>query len=87
MRSFDFINGAFELVGSCFVWKNVFATIKDKGYAGLYLPSIIFFWAWGLWNIAYYPSLNQWLSFGGGLFVTLANTTWIALMIHYGKKE
>lgn len=84
--SADFINGLFEAVGSCFTWMNVVHVWKDKGYAGLYLPAIVFFMSWGLWNLFYYPHLGQWWSFAGAVSLVLANVCWVGSMLKFGRK-
>jgi len=81
----DIINGMFELLGSGLTWMNVKRVYTDKGYAGIYLPAVSFFWAWGLWNLFYYPHLNQWFSFAGGCSLVLANTLWTGLMLYFGR--
>lgn len=43
------------------------------------------FTLWGVWNIYYYPSLNQWCSFAGGLVIVAANALWVGLMLRYRK--
>lgn len=83
----DLVNGLFEFVGSCFTWMNVRAVCRAKGYAGYYLPGMVFFTSWGVWNLYYYPSLGQWWSFLGGACITLANLLWIAVMAYYGRKR
>jgi len=40
---------------------------------------------WGYWNILYYPSVGDWYSFTGGLFIVTANTVWVAMQIYYRK--
>jgi hypothetical protein len=40
----------------------------------------------GFWNLFYYPHLDQWLSFAGGVLIVLANTVWIAMAVHYGSR-
>jgi hypothetical protein len=81
----DFINGAFEFIGSVLTWMNVYRVWKDKGYAGIYAPAIIFFFSWGVWNLFYYPHLGQWWSFFGGCSIALANFVWVTLMFRYGR--
>jgi hypothetical protein len=44
-----------------------------------------FFTAWGFWNLYYYPHLDQWLSFFGGLFIVAGNFSWLILMVMYWK--
>ena len=80
----DFINGAFEFVGAGLTWMSIRNLRRDRGYAGIYLPAIVFFMSWGLWNLFYYPHLGQWWSFAGGAFMVVTNIIWIALMWFYG---
>lgn len=83
----DQINGAIEFVGSLFTWQNTIRVIGDKGYAGVYLPAIVFFMSWGAWNLYYYPHLGQWWSFAGGCALVLANVVWVGAMLRYGRKQ
>jgi hypothetical protein len=80
----DVVNAAFEMVGSAFTWMNVLRVRRDRGYAGIYLPAILFFFSWGFWNLFYYPSLGQWWSFGAGLSLVCANLAWVVAMVYYG---
>lgn len=82
----DFINGLFEVVGSIFTWMNVLRVIRDKGYAGIYPPAIVFFFSWGFWNLFFYPSLGQWWSFAGGISLVAANLAWVGSMWWFGRK-
>ena len=81
----DLINGSFEMIAGFLTWMNVKAVYRDKGYKGVSLPPITLFAIWGIWNLYYYPSLFQWLSFIGGINVVIANILWVFLMIHYGR--
>jgi hypothetical protein len=54
---------------------------------GVHWGPIAFWSAWGFWNLFYYPALNQWLSFTGGLFVVFANTVYLCMMFHYLRKQ
>ena len=83
----DFINGIFEFVGSAFTWMNVRQIYRDKGHSGVYVPAIVFFMSWGLWNLYYYPHLDQPWSFHGGLSLVAANIAWVTLLLYYGKKR
>lgn len=82
----DFINGCFEMVGAYLTWKNYRQVVADKGHAGIYWPSVVFFTSWGVWNLFYYPSLNQAWSFLGGIALVTANCCWLWAMWRYGKK-
>lgn len=85
MTTPDLVNGLFEFIGSIMLWKNVYQLNKDKQVRGVHWGPTGFFWVWGLWNLYFYPHLNQWLSFTGGLSIVLANGVWLAQMIKYRK--
>jgi hypothetical protein len=80
----DMVNGAFELVGAVLTFQSFLRVERDKGYAGIYWPAVAFFTAWGLWNLFYYPSLNQQWSFIGGVALVCANVAWLAAMCKHG---
>jgi hypothetical protein len=82
----DVVNGSFELLGSLLTWKNVWQVRRDGGYAGIYLPTVLFFMSWGAWNLYYYPHLNQWFSFVGGLSLVFANVSWVVMLLRFGRK-
>lgn len=79
----DMINGAFEFVGSGMLWKNVYTLHKDKMVRGVHWGPTGFFFVWGLWNLYYYPHLDQTWSFIGGLSIVTANFVWLYQMIKY----
>lgn len=81
----DYVNGAFEILGAVAIFGHVRRVLKDKAVAGVSLYSTIFFASWGFWNLYYYPSLDQWASFVGGIFIVLGNVCWIAGLIYYTR--
>jgi len=83
----DFINGSFELLGGFTLWLNVRRLYQDKMARGVTWGATAFFMSWGYWNLYYYPSLNQWWSFVGGLNIVAANTVWLVLMLYYMRRE
>ena len=83
----DVINGGFEAFGGIFILNHCRALYKDKLVKGISIISTIFFLSWGLWNLYYYPSLNQWWSFYGGLLIAVSNVLWISMMIYYKRKN
>jgi hypothetical protein len=84
----DLINGAFELGGATVLWLNVRQLWRDRCIAGVHWGPTVFFTLWGLWNLFYYPSLQQWMSFTGGLAIVVVNATWLVslLVLLHGKK-
>lgn len=83
MQINDVINGIFEFGGAILCWMNFFRLIKDKEVKGVYWPVTGFFAVWGIWNCFYYPSLNQWFSFAGGVVLAAGNISWVILVIFY----
>jgi len=79
----DLINGIFEIAGGVFLMANCFKLHKDKQVKGVSISVTGFFSAWGFWNLYYYPSLDQWVSFIGGILLVAANTIWVSMAIYY----
>ena len=82
----DLINGTFESVGALMQLMNCRQIYRDKGHAGLWVPAWFFFTAWGYFNLYYYPHLDQWLSFSGGVALVLTNSLWVGMALYYGPK-
>lgn len=83
----DFINGTFEMTGGVMLLANVKAIFRDKKVRGMAVSPLAFFAAWGYWNTYYYPHLDQWASFVGGLIIVAVNTLYLALVIYYTLAE
>lgn len=83
----DAANGAFELLSGVMVLLHCRQLHKDKEVRGASWVATAFFFAWGVWNLYYYPHLNQWLSFIGGLGIVVANCLWLGMMLHYIRHE
>lgn len=82
MNLADITNGLFFLIGGILLWKNVFNLHHDKQIHGIFWFPAAFLALWG-WNLYYYPSLDQWAYFWGGLVIVSANTIWVILAIRY----
>ena len=83
----DIINGVFETLGGFFLMLGVFKLHKDKLVKGVSWLATSFFAVWGMWNLYFYTSLEQWYSFYGGVFLVTVNTYYVAQMIYYVRKE
>lgn len=84
---FDIINGIFESFGSIFICFSIAKVLKDKEVKGISWIHASFFTAWGFWNLFYYPSLDQWFSFFGGVAIVSANFVWVVLLIYFSVKD
>jgi hypothetical protein len=83
----DVVNGLFEMLSGFFLWNNVRILLKHKSVKGVSILTTSVFALWGYWNLFYYPHLNQWMSFFGGINVVLANTAWVILAIKYSQAD
>jgi hypothetical protein len=83
----DAINGTFELAAGFFVLNHCRVLYAEKQVRGVSLTSSGFFLLWGMWNMYYYPALNQPLSFYGGVFVVAANAFYLGMLFHYRRLE
>jgi len=83
----DLVNGSYELIAGVFLAFSCFRLYKDKEVKGWPISTTIFFTSWGYWNLWYYPHLNQWLSFFGGIAVVIFNTLWCSMAIYYTRKN
>ena len=83
----DKINGLFELLGGIFVMMHCLRLYKDKKVRGVSFTATAYFALWGFWNLHYYPRLDQWMSFTGGLLIVAMNTLWILMMVYYRRRE
>lgn len=87
MLTNDLINGCFEFVGGFCTWLNVRQLYRDQEVKGVDWRTTLFWWSWGTWNVYYYPSLNQWFSFIGGVWLAVGNCVWLLLLLWILKKE
>ena len=83
----DAVNGAFECFAGFFVLLHCIRLYKDKMVRGVSVVATMFFSSWGFWNLYYYPHLDQWLSFFGGILIVTANVAWVYLLVYYKAKE
>lgn len=82
----DLFNGLFELFGGILYMLNIKILLRDKKVQGISLLPTVFFTSWGFWNLFYYPSLDQWFSFFGGVVLVLVNAIWLSLAFYYRKR-
>jgi hypothetical protein len=84
----DLINSlGFELLSCLFLALNIHSLYRDKVVKGISLPSGAFYAAWATWNVFYYFSLSQPISFYAGILVATLTTWWIVLAVWYKHKS
>lgn len=82
----DYINGAYECLGGFFIYLSIRKLRKDKKVHGISWAHAFFFTSWGYWNLFYYPHLEQWMSFVGGVLIVITNTIWMGQLVYYTYK-
>lgn len=80
----DIINGIYEFFGALLLTMSCWRLYRDKEMRGFSPVPTLFFATWGYWNLYFYPSLDQWWSFYGGIAMVLVNSFWLAQMAYYG---
>lgn len=83
----DLINAGFEFGAAVAILNHCRHLYRQKQVHGVSIASTVFFMLWGGWNIYYYPSLDQGLSFTAGLLVFCANALWVLMLIHYVNRD
>ena len=83
----DALNGCLEFVGSIFIWMSIARLNKDRDVKGIVWYHPAFFVCWGMYNLYYYPHLDQWFSFAGGVSIAVANCIWVSQMIYWSRKS
>lgn len=83
----DLGNGLFEAGGAICIWMNVRRLWIDRQVKGIASATVWFFWSWGLWNLFYYPSLDQWLSFWAGAVLQSGNFAWLVMLLWIKRQE
>lgn len=81
----DLINGSFEIGGAIFHCFSIRKLYHSKQVRGVSWTPFAYFMIFGLWNLFYYPSLDQWFSFVGGIAIITTNIIWLVLAWRYRK--
>ena len=79
----DLINGIFELSAAGFLSLSVRRVFKDRAVKGVSPIATTFFFAWGLWNLFFYPAQGLRLSFWGGLAVVFVNLVYLIALLYF----
>lgn len=83
----DIVNGSLQVGGGFFVLASIARLNKDRQVRGVSWLHVMYFTAWGYWNLFYYPHLDQWVSFAGGLLLVAANTAWLVQLVYWSWFE
>jgi hypothetical protein len=79
----DLINGLLETGGALITLLSVRQLLRDRCLRGAHWGPTIFFTAWGIWNLVFYPSLGLPLSTAGAGMLVLVNAAYLYLMLRF----
>lgn len=82
----DLINGLFEAFGSFAILLSVLKILQTKSSKGAHWLTTFFFTSWGLWNLYYYYSLEQYFSWYAGMAVVVVNAAYLWFLLRYYSK-
>ena len=82
----DLTNAAFECGGAFAVALNCLALYRSRRVEGVSYVAMGFFTSWGVWNLYFYPSLEQWASFFAGIGLVTFNLLWLAMAWHFHRQ-
>lgn len=83
----DHINALFEFGGACAIALSVRRIARDKTIKGMHWAPIAFFTSWGIFNIFYYPAIDQIWSFRAGMLVTMVNLVYLSAIVRYWPRR
>lgn len=83
LPSGDQINASLEFAGACFRTFDCVKLFRAKRFQGGSLFTALFFFGWGVFNMFYYPSLQQTWSFVAAILLTVVNGIWILMAVVY----
>lgn len=83
----DMVTGLFEFAAMWFVLLSIRRLHKDKLVRGVSWVHVGFYTVWGLWNLYYYPHLEQWWALAGGVGIVCTNTLWLGQLVYYSYEE
>lgn len=81
----DITNALFELFAGIMIFNHCRVLMADKHVAGVSTLSTVFFLLVGIWNLYYYPHLEQWYSLIAGTTVVTSNGLYIYLLLKYKR--
>lgn len=85
--TFDAGNALFEFGMAGLLALNIRQILRDKRVQGVNLWTEGFFALWAVWNLIYYPHLDQWWSVAGAACMFVAKATWVVLAIRYSRAQ
>jgi len=84
---YDFINASFEFGLAFILYLNMRRLRIDRTIKGVSWYGTGFTSLWAVWNLLYYPYLEQWVSFVAGFGVLFMNSWWLYLAYQFRERD
>jgi hypothetical protein len=81
----DIVNAILEAAGLLFILPSVLRARRLREVVGVHWTMPAFFWTWGVWNLFYYPHLDQGWSAAATIGVLAGNTAWLYCVLRYTR--
>lgn len=79
----DQANAALEMGGAFLRTLDCIKLFQHKRFVGGHLGTALYFLLWGVFNVFFYPSLNQVWSFWAALALMVINGLWFVMAVYY----
>ena len=79
----DIINSGFQFFACFFIWFSIASVFKNKSSLGVSKWHIGYFFAYGVFMIFYYLSLDQYFSLVTNVLVVISNAIYLGGVIKY----
>jgi hypothetical protein len=83
----DKINAVAEVIACIVLLPSIMRAWRMKVVQGVHWLTPAFFWSYGIWNLFYYHSLEQWWSGMAGILLATQNTVWLLMVILYTPRR
>ena len=79
----DKVNAGFEIAAALFIIYNCFILHHDKLVRGISPYSYVLFTAWSIWNMFFYPIVEQTFSFYAATLMAIAQLVYTCMLAYY----
>jgi cation transport ATPase len=79
----DQANACLEMGGAFLRTLDCIKLFQDKRFSGGHLGTALYFLGWGVFNVFFYPSLNQVWSFWAAIVLMVMNGLWFVMALYY----
>jgi hypothetical protein len=78
----DWVNSLFCLGGAVFILFSILKVRRDKQIKGISWAHVIFFHAWGWWNLFFFAMIGEKFAFACAVVLVVTEAVWINELLH-----